>query len=72
VAAFRVDVGSSYVALPKSCFSVETFAVSLGSTAYLILLATVIHPALAPIVALVFELCAGINHSQRQRFPIEG
>jgi hypothetical protein len=35
--------------------SAETFAVSLGLIAYLILLATVIHPVLAAIVALIFN-----------------
>jgi ABC-type transport system involved in multi-copper enzyme maturation permease subunit len=35
--------------------SAETFAVSLGLIAYLMLLATVIHPALAAIVALIFN-----------------
>ena len=35
--------------------SAETFAVSLGLIAYLMLLATVIHPALAAVVALIFN-----------------
>jgi len=35
--------------------SAETFAVSLGLVAYLMLLATLMHPALAAIVALIFN-----------------
>jgi ABC-type transport system involved in multi-copper enzyme maturation permease subunit len=35
--------------------SAETFAVSLGLIAYLMMLATVMHPALAAIVALIFN-----------------
>lgn len=35
--------------------SAETFAVSLGLIAYLMLLATVMHPALAAIVAIIFN-----------------
>ena len=35
--------------------SAETFAVSLGLIAYLVVLATVMHPALAAIVAIVFN-----------------
>jgi hypothetical protein len=40
--------------------------VSFGSTAYLILLATVIHSALPPIVALVFGLWPGLRRTLRQ------
>jgi hypothetical protein len=35
--------------------SAETFAISLGLIAYLMLLATIMHPALAAIVALIFN-----------------
>jgi hypothetical protein len=35
--------------------SAQTFAISLGLIAYLMLLATVLHPALAAIVALIFN-----------------
>jgi len=35
--------------------SLETFTVSLGVIAYLILLATIMHPALAAIVAIIFN-----------------